>query len=99
MIFRRPELEKDNPIAPEPYVGPRRRLAMARAVAAGKSAESADVTEALQVLTKAASRVMKRLSNRRNTDGDVETLRAAIARAEHTLSIQEHALSPRMLKG
>ena len=28
MIFRRPELEKDNPIAPEPYIGPRRRLAL-----------------------------------------------------------------------
>ena len=36
MIFRRPELEKDNPIAPEPYVGPRRRLAMARASASGE---------------------------------------------------------------
>jgi hypothetical protein len=27
MVFKRPELEKDNPIAPEPYMGPRRRLA------------------------------------------------------------------------
>lgn len=98
MIFRRPELEKDNPIAPEPYVGPRRRLAMARAVAAGQSAEAGDVMETLQVLTKAAARVLKRLSYRQNTDGDVETLRAAIARAEQTLSVQEYPLSPSKLK-
>mgnify|MGYP007037740310 CR=1 FL=1 len=85
MIFRRPELEKDNPIAPEPYVGPRRRLAMARAVAAGKSAEPGDVMEALQILTKAAAQVVKRLSNRRNTDEDLEMLRKAVAQAEQTL--------------
>ena len=30
-VFYRPELEKDNPAAPEAYVGPRRRIALARA--------------------------------------------------------------------
>ena len=30
-ILYRPELEKDNPAAPQPYVGPRRRIALARA--------------------------------------------------------------------
>ena len=55
MIFRRPELEKDNPIAPEPYIGPRRRLAMARAASSGKPAEVDDVKETLQALTTAAS--------------------------------------------
>ncbi|MBL8037818.1 MAG: hypothetical protein JNN16_09985 [Nitrospira sp.] len=89
MIFRRPELEKDNPIAPEPYVGPRRRLAMARAVAAGKSAEPGDVMETLQVLTKAAARVVKRLSNTRKPDGDLKMLQAAITQAERTLAVHE----------
>jgi hypothetical protein len=86
MIFRRPELEKDNPIAPEPYVGPRRRLAMARAVAAGKSAEPGDVIETLHILTEAATRVVKRFSTQRKIDGDLEMLREAIAQAERTLS-------------
>ena len=86
MIFRRPELEKDNPIAPEPYVGPRRRLAMARAAAAGKSAGPDDVRETLQILAEAAARVVKRLSNRRRTNEDLEALREAVARAERTLS-------------
>ena len=89
MIFRRPELEKDNPIAPEPYVGPRRRLAMARAVAAGKSAEPGDVMETLQVLAKAAAQVVKRLSHQGKADKDLQTLREAIAQAERTLSESE----------
>ena len=89
MIFRRPELEKDNPIAPEPYVGPRRRLAMARAVAAGKSAEPGDVRETLQVLAKAAAQVVKRLSHQGKVDKDLQTLREAIAQAERTLSKSE----------
>ncbi|MBK8278437.1 MAG: hypothetical protein IPK92_22120 [Nitrospira sp.] len=88
-IFRRPELEKDNPIAPEPYVGPRRRLAMARAVAAGKSAEPGDVMETLQVLAKAAAQVVKRLSHQGKADKDLRTLREAIAQAERTLSKSE----------
>jgi len=88
MIFRRPELEKDNPIAPEPYVGPRRRLALARAVAAGKAAEPGDVTETLQILTEAAARVVKRFSSGRKTDKDLKTLREAIAQAERALSVQ-----------
>jgi hypothetical protein len=87
MIFRRPELEKDNPIAPEPYVGPRRRLAMARAAAAGKSAEADDVRETLQILTEAAARMVKRLSSRRKTDEDLEILREAVAQAERTLLV------------
>lgn len=86
-VFRRPELEKDNPIAPEPYVGPRRRRAMARAVAAGRSGEPGDVMETLQTLTEAAARVAKRFSNQRKTDGDLEKLREAIAQAERTLSM------------
>lgn len=98
MIFRRPELEKDNPIAPEPYVGPRRRLAMARAMAAGKSAEAGDVLETLQVLTEAAARVVKRLSNRRKADEDLEILREAVAQAERTLSVQGDPLLPGQLK-
>lgn len=98
MIFRRPELEKDNPIAPEPYVGPRRRLAMARAMAAGKSSEAGDVLETLQVLTEAAARVVKRLSNRRKADEDLEILREAVAQAERTLSVQGDPLLPGQLK-
>jgi hypothetical protein len=94
MIFRRPELEKDNPIAPEPYVGPRRRLAMARAVASGKSPEAGEVKETLKVLAEAAARVVTRFSKRQKADEDLEMLREAIAQAEQTLSLEEYPLSP-----
>jgi hypothetical protein len=91
MIFRRPELEKDNPIAPEPYVGPRRRLAMARAAASGKSTEVGDMKETLQTLMEAASRVVGSLSTTRKTDKRLSTLRDAIAQAERVLSARDSA--------
>lgn len=91
MIFRRPELEKDNPIAPEPYVGPRRRLAMARAAALGKLTEEEEeenVMETLQVLTEAASRVANGLLKIRKANKDLKALRAAIVQAERVLSAE-----------
>lgn len=88
MIFRRPELEKDNPIAPEPYVGPRRRLAMARAAALRKLTKEENVTETLQVLTEAASRVANGLLKIRKANKDLKALRAAIVQAERVLSAE-----------
>lgn len=88
MVFRRPELEKDNPIAPEPYVGPRRRLAMARAAAAGESIEADDVRKTLRTLTEAVARVVNRLPNARKTDKDLKVLREAIAQAERVLAAE-----------
>ncbi len=88
MIFRRPELEKDNPIAPQPYIGPRRRLAMTRAAAAGESIETGDVRETLQRLTEAAARIVNRLPSVRKGDKDLTALRNAIAHAERVLSAE-----------
>ncbi len=89
MKFRRPELEKDNPIAPEPYVGPRRRLAMARAAASGTLREVGDMRETLQTLTEVASRFVNSLSKARNAEKELETLRAAIAQAERVLAAKD----------
>ena len=90
MIFRRPELEKDNPIAPQPYIGPRRRIAMARAAAAGESTETGDVRETLQRLTEAAARVVNRLSKVQKSDKDLKVLREAITQAEQVLSVDDN---------
>ncbi len=87
MIFRRPELEKDNPIAPQPYIGPRRRLAMARAAAAGESIETGEVRETLQRLAEAAARVVNRLATEQKAQKDIKSLRAAIALAERVLAV------------
>ena len=86
MIFRRPELEKDNPIAPEPYIGPRRRLALARTASLGKRAEVDDVKETLQTLVEAACRFVNRLPKARKTDKDLKLLRDAIVQAERVLA-------------
>jgi hypothetical protein len=88
MIFRRPELEKDNPIAPQPYIGPRRRLAMARAAAAGELSEAGDMEETLQTLTKAASRFVNSLPKARKADTGLKALRDALAQVEQILSVK-----------
>lgn len=55
-VFRRPELEKDNPIAPQMYVGPRRRRALLREASLSPASRHGDMAETLQALTAAAER-------------------------------------------
>src|SRR5574337_1962683 len=88
MIFRRPELEKDNPIAPQPYLGPRRRLAMTRASATAESTELHDMKEMLQTLTKAASRYVNNLPRTRRTGKSLKALHDAITQAERVLVVK-----------
>jgi len=88
MLFRRPELEKDNPIAPQPYIGPRRRLAMARAAASGKLSKPDDTRETLQTLTEAASQFVNSLPKARKAEKRLKALREAIAQAERVLAVQ-----------
>lgn len=88
MIFRRPELEKDNPIAPQPYIGPRRRLAMARAATSAELSDAGDMKETLQTLTKAASRFVNSLPKARKADTGLKVLRDAIAQAERVLAAE-----------
>ncbi len=91
MIFRRPELEKDNPIAPEPYVGPRRRLAMARAAAVQNSSEVADMKKTLQVLVDAASRFLRDLPKVGPPGKSCKVLQDAIAHAEQVLAAENRS--------
>lgn len=86
MLFQRPELEKDNPIAPQPYVGPRRRLALARAAASRESTEENDLEKALRDLTLAATRYVDRVPKTRKTAKSLKVLRDAIAQAERVLA-------------
>lgn len=89
MIFRRPELEKDNPIAPQPYVGPRRRLALARAAASRAVTEENDLKKTLQNLTLAASRYVDCVPKTRKTGKSLKVLRDAIAQAERVLAAED----------
>lgn len=86
MIFRRPELEKDNPIAPQPYVGPRRRLVLTRTTASREFKKENDLKKTLRDLTLAASRYVDRVPKTRKTEKNLKVLLDAIARAERVLA-------------
>ena len=87
MVFRRPELEKDNPTAAQPYMGPRRKRAQTRTKSVAESAGVDEVTEALRTLTKAVSHFVNSLPKAREGDGEVIVLRDAITQAEQVLSV------------
>lgn len=86
MIFRRPELEKDNPLAPEPYVGPRRRLAMARAAALKNEADVGNMKESLRALVRAAARFLREQQKVSKPGKNLVALRDAIAKADEVLA-------------
>ena len=88
MVFRRPELEKDNPIAAQPYVGPRRRQGRVHGVSAEESTGMDELRETLQTLLQAASRLVKGLPKTRKVDKNLTVLRGAIAQAERVLSAE-----------
>jgi len=89
MIFRRPELEKDNPIAPQPYLGPRRRLTLARTAALKECREEDDLKKTLRDLTLAASRYADCMPKTRKTGKSLKILRDAIAQAQRVLDERE----------
>lgn len=85
-VFRRPELEKDNPVAPQMYVGPRRRLALARAAAKAQSPASGNMAEALQALTEAADAFVATVPVSKKRHKERTALLKAIRQAQRLLS-------------
>ncbi|BFU96943.1 MAG: conserved protein of unknown function [Nitrospira sp.] len=79
---RRPELEKDNPSAPEVYVGRRRK---------GKNLRGeggTGIIETLEHLADAAERFVNRVPRLRKHEADRQALLDAITQAQLTLSVQ-----------
>jgi hypothetical protein len=95
MIFRRPELEKDNPLAPEPYVGPRRRLAMARAAALKNEADVGNMKESLRALVRAAARFLREQQKVSKPGKNLVALRDVIARADQVLAVDTRSRGSR----
>lgn len=98
MIFRRPELEKDNPIAPEPYVGPRRRLAMARAAALEHSPSAGDLEGTLRILVRAVDRFLGEQPKVRKPAQSLRALRDAIAKADQVLAAENPSRNSRKVR-
>src|SRR5262245_50078809 len=78
---RRPELEKDNPVAPEAYVSRRRRPE-------GRSDKGADVFKALKKLIDAAEQFVNRVPQVKRNAVAHQTLLDAITHAQLVLSVR-----------
>ena len=85
-VFRRPELIKDNPVAPQMYVGPRRRLALARAASTSKVPTQGDLVETLQTLTAVAKRFVATVPASKKRQEERDALLEAITQAQRLLS-------------
>lgn len=85
-VFRRPELEKDNPVAPQMYVGPRRRQALARAASTLRVAPQESVTVVIQRLTAAAERFVAAVPPAKQSTQERKALLKAITLAHKSLA-------------
>ncbi len=86
-ISRRPELEKDNPVAPQIYIGPRRKRAM---MASSRPMMASDKrTTALQGLVDAAEQFVHSMPPLQETDRERTALLEAISQAQGCLSIED----------
>ena len=85
-VFRRPELEKDNPIAPQMYVGPRRRRALLREASSAPALGKVDMAEMLQTLTAAAERFVASVPPSKKLKEERSALLEAIIQAQQLLS-------------
>ena len=91
--MRRPELEKDNPTAPQLYVGPRRRRALSRATTPSRPAAQDEIAAALQALTAAAEEFLNGVPYVQELDKERNALLEAIAQAQTLLSAEHVAVT------
>lgn len=85
-VFRRPELEKDNPVAPQVYVGPRRRRALTRAASTPQVTLQESVAEVIQILTAAAERFVARVPPAKQSTQERKALLKAITLAQKSMA-------------
>jgi len=85
-VFRRPELEKDNPVAPQMYVGPRRRHALMRAASTLRVAPQESVAVVIQRLATAAERFVEAVPPARQSTQERKALLKAITLARKSLA-------------
>ncbi|MBL8070880.1 MAG: hypothetical protein JNM35_07270 [Nitrospira sp.] len=87
---RRPELEKDNPTAPQLYIGPRRRSALSRRAAASQTSAPNGMAAAMHTLISAAEEFVNGVPYVQELDKERNALLDAITQAQTLLSA-EHA--------
>ena len=85
---RRPELEKDNPMAPQMYVRQGSRQSRGRGGLASRSQGQADLAETLLKLTEAAETFVMEMPRLKRMDDQREALLDAITHAQLILSVE-----------
>ncbi|WHZ22297.1 MAG: hypothetical protein OJF47_001409 [Nitrospira sp.] len=89
---RRPELEKDNPIAPQPYIGPRRRRALAREASSRRTATPVrvlgEIEATLRTLLEAAERFVNGTPRSKKLEAERNALLEGITQARRLLSVE-----------
>ena len=90
---RRPELEKDNPTAPQLYVGPRRRSALSRRAAASQTPAPNGMAAAMHTLMSAAEEFVNGVPYVQELDKERNALLEAIAQAQTLLSPEHVAVT------
>lgn len=87
---RRPELEKDNPVAPQHYVGPRKRQARPRRAISSLSTDSrSEMGKTLQSLMEAAERFVNGAARSKKLEEERNALLDAITQAQWLLSVEQ----------
>jgi len=90
---RRPELEKDNPIAPQLYVGPRRRSALSRKASTSQTPAPGRMAAAMQALMAAAEEFVNGVPYVQELDKERNALLEAITQAQTLLSAGDVAVT------
>lgn len=91
---RRPELEKDNPIAPQPRVGKRKRLALSGKAASMRAEARSEMEKTLLTLMEAAERFVNGAPRSTKLEAERNALLDAITQAQWLLSV-EHVTAKR----
>ena len=91
--MRRPELEKDNPTAPQLYVGPRRRRALSRATTPSHPAAQDAIASAMHTLMSAAEEFVNGVPYVQELDMERNALLEAITQAQTLLSAGDVAVT------
>ncbi len=87
---KRPELEKDNPTAPQPYVGPRRKRALTRAATSSSRTDAqSEMGKTLQTLMEAAEQFVNAAPRSKKLVKERNALLDAIRQAQWLLSLEQ----------
>jgi hypothetical protein len=80
-------LEKDNPPAPQMYVGPRKRRVPQRVASGSRASDADELSQAFQTLLEASEQFVNHTPRLKKTEAKRQALLDAITLAELTLSV------------